>query len=48
MLDMRWKALDRAMNLSSVPAQGETVFLAFFLRREDPTKRYKTLLWVEI
>ena len=30
MLDMRWKALDRAMNLSQVPAQGDAVFQVFF------------------
>ena len=30
MLDMRWKALDRAMNLSLVPAQGDAFFLALF------------------
>ena len=29
MLDMRWKALDRAVNLSWVPAQGDAAFLAF-------------------
>ena len=27
---MRWKALDCAMNLSSVPAQGGAFFLVFF------------------
>ena len=46
MLDMRWKALDRAMDLREAPAQGDAVFLAF-LRLEDPMKRYKTLLRVE-
>jgi len=30
MLDMRWKALDRAVNLSQVPAQGDAAFQAFF------------------
>ena len=32
---MRWKALDRAVNLSQIPAQGDADFLAFS-RREDP------------
>ena len=32
MLDMRWKALDRAVNLSQVPAQGDAAFQAFLLR----------------
>ena len=27
---MRWKALDRAMNLSEVPAPGDAAFQAFF------------------
>ena len=27
---MRWKALDRAVNLSQVPAQGDAAFQAFF------------------
>ena len=39
MLDMRWKGLERAMNLSQVSAQGDAVFLAFS-RRENPTKPY--------
>ena len=39
MLDMRWKGLERAMNLSQVSAQGVAVFLAFS-RRENPTKPY--------
>jgi len=30
MSDMRWKALDRAVNLSLVPAQGDAAFLVFF------------------
>ena len=30
MLDMRWKALDRAMNLSQFPAQGDAAFQVFF------------------
>ena len=30
MLVMRWKALDRAVNLSQVPAQGDAAFQAFF------------------
>ena len=30
MLDMLWKALDRAVNLSQVPAQGDAAFQAFF------------------
>jgi hypothetical protein len=35
MLDMLWKGLDRAMNVSSVPAPGEAAFQAFsrFSRR---------------
>ena len=37
MLDMRWKALERAVNLSWVSAQGDAAFLAFS-RRENPTK----------
>ena len=32
MLGMRWKALDRAVNLSQVPAQGDAAFQAFLLR----------------
>ena len=36
---MRWKGLERAMNLSQVSAQGDAVFLAFS-RRENPTKPY--------
>ena len=32
MLDMRWKALDRAMNLSLAPAQGDAALQAFLLR----------------
>ena len=32
MFDMRWKALDRAVNLSQVPAQGDAAFQAYFLR----------------
>ena len=32
MLGMRWKALDRATNLSQVPAQGDAAFQAFLLR----------------
>ena len=32
MLDMRWKALDRALNLSQVAAQGDAAFQAFLLR----------------
>ena len=39
MLDMRWKGLERAMNLSQVSAQGDAVFLASS-RRENPTKPY--------
>ena len=39
MLDMRWKALERAMNLSQVSAQGDAVFLAFSCR-ENPTEPY--------
>ena len=39
MLDMRWKGLERLMNLSQVSAQGDAVFLAFS-RRENPTKPY--------
>ena len=39
MLDMRWKGLERAMNLSQVSAQGDAVFLAC-LRRKNPTKLY--------
>ena len=35
MLDMRWKGLEHAMNLSQVSAQGDAVFLAF-PRREVP------------
>ena len=35
MLDMRWKALERAMNLSQVSAQDDAAFLAFS-RREEP------------
>ena len=35
MLDMRWKALERAVNLSQVSAQGDAIFLAFS-RREEP------------
>ena len=31
MLDMRWKALERAMNLSQVSAQGDAAFQAFLL-----------------
>ena len=32
MLDMRWKALERAMNLSQVSAQGDAAFLPFSSR----------------
>ena len=32
MLEMRWKALDRAVNLSQVPAQGDAALRAFLLR----------------
>ena len=32
MSDMRWKALDRAMNLSEVPDQGDAAFQAFLRR----------------
>ena len=32
MLDKRWKALDRAVNLSQVPSQGVAAFQAFLLR----------------
>ena len=35
MLDMRWKALERAMNLSQVLAQGDAAFLPLS-RREEP------------
>ena len=35
MLYMRWKARERAMNMSQVPAQGDAVFLALS-RREEP------------
>jgi hypothetical protein len=31
MLDMRWKALGRAVNLSQVPAQGDTALQVFLL-----------------
>ena len=30
MLDMRWKALDRALNMSQVAAQGDAALRAFF------------------
>ena len=30
---MRWKALDRAMNLSEVPAPGDAAFQATLLRQ---------------
>ena len=39
MLGVRWKSLERAMNLSQVSAQGDAVFLAYS-RRENPTKPY--------
>ena len=32
MLDMRWKALGRALNLSQVAAQGDAALQAFLLR----------------
>ena len=32
MLDMRWKALDRALNLSQVAAQGDAALQAILLR----------------
>ena len=32
MLDMRWKALDRALNLSQVAAQGDAALQAFLMR----------------
>jgi len=32
MLDMRWKALERLMNLSQVSAQGDAAFLSFSSR----------------
>ena len=32
MLDMRWKALERAVNLSQVLAQGDAAFLPFSSR----------------
>ena len=35
MLDMRWKAPERAMNLGLVSAQGDAAFLVFS-RREEP------------
>ena len=35
MLGMRWKALDRAVNLSQVPAQGDAAFQAL-LRGKIP------------
>ena len=39
MLDMRWKGLERLMNLSQASAQGDAIFLALS-RRENPTKPY--------
>ena len=35
MLNMRWKARERLIRMSYVPAQGDAVFLAFS-RREGP------------
>ena len=32
MLDMLWKALDRALNMSQVAAQGDAALRAFLLR----------------
>ena len=32
MLDMLWKALDRALNMSQAAAQGDAVLRAFLLR----------------
>ena len=36
---MRWKGLERLMNLSQASAQGDAIFLALS-RRENPTKPY--------
>ena len=48
MLDMRWKGLERAMNLSQVLAQGDAVFLPFFRVVKYPTSSPKTLARVEL
>ena len=47
MLDMRWKGLERPMNLSQVSAQGDVIFLAFS-RRENPTNARKPYLGSKI
>ena len=47
MLDMRWKGLERLMNLSQVSAQGDAIFLAFS-RRENPTNARKPYLGSKI
>ena len=47
MLDMRWKGLERLMNLSRVSALGDAAFLAFS-RRENPTSARKPYLGSKI
>ena len=47
MLDMRWKGLERLMNLSQVSAQGDAIFLAFS-RRGNPTNARKPYLGSKI
>ena len=44
---MHWKALERAMNLSQVSAQGDAVFLEI-PRRENPTNATKPYLGSKI
>ena len=47
MLDIRWKGLERLMNLSQVSAQGDAIFLAF-PRGENPTIARKPYLGSKI
>ena len=44
MLDMLWKALDRAVNLSQVPAQGDAAFQAFIATLSLGSERQGNLL----
>ena len=44
---MRWKGLERLMNLSQASAQGDAIFLALS-RRENPTNARKPCLGSKI
>ena len=48
MLDMLWKALDRALNMSQGAAQGDAALRAFLLRSLRGESARVDLLWTVI